>query len=1021
MVMKQNFLQSFFTILTVFCVSMVFGQTGKIKGTVTNKSGGPEENVKVSVTGPTTGVGMTNASGLYEIPNLKDGQYQLTFEKVDFESTSLSVSITGGATVQGNVAFGLSEKTTGEIVVIGYGTTRSKDLTGSATVINEKNFLKGSIATPEQLLMGKVAGLKVTSNDGAPGSGSTLRLRGGTSLNASNDPLIVVDGVPLDNGGIAGAANPLSLINPNDIASFVVLKDASATAIYGSRGANGVILITTKKGSATQEDVKVVFDSKTSVSTIAKYADVLSADSLRALVNRQGTNAQKALLGTANTDWQREVFRNAVVTDNNVSITGGIKKLPYRLSVGNRNENGLLKRDNMNRTSLNLSVTPTLLDGALKLELNQKLVQSRSFFANRGALGAAFFDPTQPVYSGNNALYGGYFEWVDNNKPNTLSARNPLGLIMQSEDKSVVNRLIANAKASYALPFLPQLKAVVNIGTDQSEGIGFTQTEATSAAGYFTQGRYSEYRQTKGNRLIEAYANYNSENKLAGQLLDITAGYSYQDWYTSSPNNPTYNQAKDSIIELAAANPFYTKNALLSYYARAIYTYHDKYVVNVSMRRDGSSRFSPAQRWGWFPAASAAWILSEENFLSNLKALNMLKLRAGFGITGQQDGIGDYAYIGNYYEGASTAQYAFGGQYYTVFRPAGFDANLKWETTESYNLGLDFGLLKDRISGSIDVYKKVTSDLLATVAVPAGTNFTNQILTNVGGMENKGIEASLNLGLIAKKDMRLDWMMNATYNKNQVTKLSQINDPSSIGILVGGIAGGIGNQVQIHQVSYPTFTYFVYEQQYDENGDVIEAGQQASIDMNGDGQITTADKWKDTNAFVDQNNDGVINVKDRYYAGQVAPKVFLGTALNFQCGKWYAGVSMRSELGATIYNNIHSNSGTFTGVEGTKKYLNNISSLYYEDEVQKTTTNQLLSDHYLEKANFLRIDNINVGYNFGKLGFTKNTVGLNAGFSVSNVFVFTQYSGQDPEVGGGVDNNFYPRPRMYTLNLTFDF
>ncbi|MFZ9581940.1 MAG: SusC/RagA family TonB-linked outer membrane protein, partial [Crocinitomicaceae bacterium] len=586
---------------------MSFGQTGKIKGTVTNKSGSPEENVKISVTGPSTGVGMTNASGLYEIPNLKDGQYQLKFEKVGFESTSLSVSITGGATVQGNVAFGLSEKTTGEIVVIGYGTTRSKDLTGSATVINEKNFLKGSIATPEQLLMGKVAGLKVTSNDGAPGSGSTLRLRGGTSLNASNDPLIVVDGVPLDNGGIAGAANPLSLINPNDIASFVVLKDASATAIYGSRGANGVIIITTKKGSGLQDEVRITFDTKTSVSTIAKYADVLSADSLRALVNRKGTNAQKLLLGTANTDWQREVFRNALVTDNNVSITGGIKKLPYRLSVGNRYENGLLKRDNMNRTSFNLSLTPTLLDGALKLEMNQKVVQSRSFFANRGALGAAFFDPTQPVYSGNDTQYGGYFEWIDNNKPNTLSARNPLGLIMQSEDKSIVNRLIGNLKASYALPFLPQVKAVVNVGTDQSEGIGFTKTLASSAAGYFTQGRYSEYRQTKGNRLIEAYANYNSENKLAGQLLDITAGYSYQDWYTSSPNNPTYNQAKDSIIELAAANAFYTKNVLLSYYARAIYTYHDKYVVNVSMRRDGSSRFSPAQRWGWFPAASAAW------------------------------------------------------------------------------------------------------------------------------------------------------------------------------------------------------------------------------------------------------------------------------------------------------------------------------------------------------------------------------------------------------------------------------
>ena len=832
--------------------------------------------------------------------------------------------------------------------------------------------------------------------------------------------MIVIDGVPIDNGGIAGAANPLSLVNPNDIASFVILKDASATAIYGARAANGVILITTKKGSASQKEVHVTLNSKISISTIAKYAEVLSGDSLRTLVNRQGSQQQIDLLGAANTDWQKEVFRTAITSDNNVSITGGIIGLPYRLSVANRFENGLLKRDNMNRTSLGLNLNPTFLDGNLQLEVNQKMVQSRAFFANRGALGAAFFDPTQAVQSGNNNLFGGYFEWIDNGKPNVLSARNPLGLIMQSEDRSVVNRYIGNAKVTYKMPFLPMLKATVNLGTDQSEGTGYTITDSLSAAGYFTQGSYSQYRQTKGNKLIEAYANFNTGEKYKDHLLDLTAGYSYQDWFTSSPNNASYNQAKDSVIGLPAANPFYTKNALLSFYARGIYTFKNQFVVNLSMRRDGSSRFSSEQRWGWFPAASAAWLLSE-GFLKDVKEISMLKIRAGYGVTGQQDGIGDYAYIGNYFEGASNAQYAFGGQYYTVFRPAGYDANLKWETTSSINIGLDFGLYKDRFSGSIDVYRKSTSDLLATVAVPAGTNFTNQILTNVGGMQNQGIEVSLNTGLIAKKNMRLDWMVNFTRNFNEVTKLSQIEDPNSPGILVGGIAGGIGNQVLIHQVGQPTFTYFVYEQQYEQDGSLIEVGQQASIDMNGDGTINTSDKWKDTNAFVDRNNDGIINVKDRYYAGQVAPKFFMGTALNFQYGKWNAGVSMRSEIGATIYNNIHSNSATFSAIDGTKKFLSNISSLFYEDEVQKTTTNQLLSDHYLERADFLRIDNISVGYNFGKLGFTKDKVGVNVGFSVQNVFVFTKYSGQDPEVGGGVDNNFYPRPRVYTLNLNFDF
>jgi iron complex outermembrane receptor protein len=846
-----------------------------------------------------------------------------------------------------------------------------------------------------------------------------LRLRGGTSINASNDPLIVVDGVPLDNGGIAGAANPLSLINPNDIASFVVLKDASATAIYGSRAANGVILITTKRGTASN-DVKVVFDSKTSVSTIAKYFDVLSADSLRNLVNAVGTAQQKALLGDSSTDWQKQVFRTAVVTDNNVSITGGIKNFPYRLSIGNRMDNGILKRDQFARTTVSLNMNPSLLDKTLQIEANMKYVQTASFFANRGALGAAFFDPTQPIYSGNEA-YGGYFEWIDGNKPNTLSARNPLGLIEQSTDQSRVNRAIANAKLTYNLPSLPALKATVNVGGDFSEGTGFTITPASSAAGYFTQGRYTNYRTTKTNKLFESYLSYNSGAKWEKQTLEVVAGYSYQDWDTYSPNNPALNEAQDSIVEAAAAFPFYTRNVLMSYYGRAIYNYAGKYVVNVSVRRDGSSRFSPDTRWGVFPAASAAWLISEEDFLKNSKSIHMLKLRAGWGITGQQDGIGDYAYIGNYFQGATTAQYAFGGQYYQVLRPAGFDANLRWETTTSYNLGLDFGFKNDRFSGSVDVYQKDTKDLLATVPVPAGTNFTNEILTNVGAMQNRGIEVSVNTGIIAKKDMRLDWTINGTYNVNSVVKLSQVVDTTSPGVLVGGIGGGIGNTIQAQQIGYPTFTFFVLEQQYDSQGRVIEVGSQAEIDMNGDGNITAADKWKDTNAYVDQNGDGIINVKDRYYAGQAAPKMFFGTALNFQYKKWYAGFSARAELGATIYNNIHSNSAVFQTIDGTKKYLNNISSLYYQDEVQRVTPNQLMSNHYLEKANFLRMDFINVGYNFGKLGFAKEKVALNASFVVQNAFVITKYSGQDPEIGGGIDNNFYPRPRVYSVNLTFNF
>jgi iron complex outermembrane receptor protein len=1016
--MQKQTTTSFFAFLMFFGMSVVaIAQTG-IRGTITDASGVPLFNASVLVEGQGKGA-VSNEKGFYEITGLKAGTYNVIYKFMGLNPQSDQVTVVANQMTTNDFQFASRTQDVGDVVVIGYGTQRTKDLTGSATIINEKNFVQGSLASPEQLVMGKVAGLKVTSNDGAPGSGSTLRLRGGTSINASNDPLIVVDGVPLDNGGIAGAANPLSLINPNDIASFVVLKDASATAIYGSRAANGVILITTKRGSASN-DVRVVLDSKTSVSTIAKYFDVLSADSLRNLVNANGTTAQKALLGDSSTDWQKQVFRSAVVTDNNVSITGGIKNFPYRLSIGNRMDNGILKRDQFARTTVSLNMNPSLLDKTLQIEANMKYVQTASFFANRGALGAAFFDPTQPVYSGSEA-YGGYFEWIDNNKPNVLSGRNPLGLIEQSTDQSKVNRAIANAKLSYHLPSLPSLKATVNVGGDFSEGTGFTITPASSAAGYYTQGRYTNYRTTKTNKLFESYLSYNSGAKWEKQTLEMVAGYSYQDWDTYSPNNPALNEAQDSIVEAAAAFPFYTRNVLMSYYGRAIYNYAGKYVVNVSVRRDGSSRFSPETRWGVFPAASAAWLISEEDFLKKSKVINMLKIRAGWGITGQQDGIGDYAYIGNYFQGATTAQYAFGGQYYQVLRPAGFDAGLRWETTTSYNLGLDFGFKNDRFSGSVDVYQKDTRDLLATVPVPAGTNFTNEILTNVGAMQNRGIEVSLNTGLIAKKDMRLDWSINGTYNVNTVIKLSQVLDTTSPGVLIGGIGGGIGNTIQAHQIGYPTFSFFVLEQQYDSQGRVIEVGSLAEIDMNGDGQVTAADKWKDTNAFVDRNGDGIINVKDRYYSGQAAPLMFFGTALNFQYKKWYAGFSARAELGATIYNNIHSNSAVFQTIDGTKKYLNNISSLYYQDEVQRVTASQLMSDHYLEKANFLRMDFINVGYNFGKLGFAKEKVGLNASFVVQNAFVVTKYSGQDPEIGGGIDNNFYPRPRVYSVNLTFDF
>ncbi len=1021
--MKNSYRIYSFSIICFLFTTFSFAQNGTVKGIVTDTEGNPIFNATVTLEGKNLG-SKTAESGSYEIGNIPPGTYVLVCKYFGLETFTESISLTANQVLEKNISLSKSKELE-EVVVIGYGTTRTKDLTGSAVVINEKNFAQGSMSTPEQLIMGKVSGLKINTNDGAPGSGSTLRLRGGTSINASNDPLIVVDGVPLDNGGIAGAANPLSLINPNDIASFVVLKDASATAIYGSRAANGVIIITTKKGSSGNAPLKVVFDTKHSLSTVAKFADVLSGDSLRNLVSRIGNPAQIALLGDANTDWQREVFRPAYVVDNNVSLTGGIRNLPYRLSFGNRVENGLLKRDQFMRNSVTLNLTPSFFDNKLQLEINNKLVNTRSFFANRAALGAAYFDPTQPVYSDTNA-FGGYYEWIDNNgKPNTLAAKNPLGLLMQREDQSDVWRLIGNAKVTYKIPFLNGLKAVVNGGIDQSEGSGTATTAASSASGFFTQGSFSRYRSNKGNKLLEAYMNYNNSKGTGDQffVMDLTAGYSYQDWYTSSPNWPTYNENQDSILpESVTEFPFYTKNSILSFYSRGILTIKDRYVLNASLRYDGSSRFSPEARWGLFPAVSAAWIISDESFFKDkIKNVNMLKVRAGYGVTGQQDGIGDYAYISNYFVGSQTAQYIFGPDTLLVFRPSGFDANLQWEQTRSYNIGIDFGILKDRFSGSVEFYQKITSDLLAVVPVAAGTNFTNEILTNVGSLSNTGVEFSFNAGVFANKNSRLDIMGNASRNINRVIKLSQIEDENSVGVQVGGISGGIGNTIQVHRINYPTFSFLVYEQLYDANGSPIQVGQQATIDINNDGQITTADKWKDIHAYADRNGDGVINIKDRYINNQAIADWFFGLSFNYQYKKWTVGMSMRSEIGGYIYNNIHSNAGTFQSVNGTQGFLNNISSLYYEDEIQKIATNQLLSDHYLERADFLRIDYFNVGYNFGKLKAFNNKIGLNANLVVNNVFVFTNYSGLDPEIGGGIDNNIYPRPRMYSLNLTFDF
>lgn len=998
-------------------------QQAKMKGTISSSSGETLIGAAVLFSGTFKG-SVTDIDGNYAIDNIDPGTYDMEFSFLGYTPQKASVTFKPGETVTKDIVLASDAMMLQEAVVVGYGTSKKEDLTGSAVVVTSKDFGKGNITTPEQLVSGKVSGIQITSNDGAPGSGSRIRIRGGSSLNASNDPLIVIDGVPVDNGSISGASNPLSLINPQDIESFVVLKDASAAAIYGSRGANGVILVTTKRGSATSKDVQVNLNTSYSLSEVVEFADVLSADEFRQVINEYGTANQINLLGDANTNWQDEIYQTGTISETNLSFSGGIQNLPYRVSIGYKDEEGVLKRSRLQRTSLGMNFQPTFLDGDLKVDVNTKFTYNNNFFPDRGAIGGAVsFDPTQPIFNdavftvgGEETTYGGYYEWVNAaGVLNNLAGRNPVGLLNQRNDEARVNRFIGNMKLDYAIPFVEGLHGVLNLGTDASSGNGNVFIPADAAAQFAQGGERTTFSQKKENRLLEAYANYVTELESINSDLDLTGGYSYQRWNTFNPSYPSLNASGDTITP--AGIPGLNENALISFYGRVKYSLNDKYLLTATLRNDGSSRFSPDTRWGLFPSVAVAWRVSEESFLQNAGPLSYLKFRAGWGVTGQQDIFNDYPYIANYNTSTATAQYPFGTTYYSLLRPDGYDANIKWEETTSINAGFDFGFVNDRIYGSIDYYRKNTDDLLAVVDVVAGTNFTNEILTNVGSMTNEGLEIELSYIAIDKKDM--DWRvgMNFTTNRNEVTKLTQVEDPNSPGILVGGISGGIGNNVQIHAVGHPTFSFYVFEQQYDASGSPINAGalrDRENPDFNGDGVVNALDRYSSLDAFVDRNNDGVINEDDRYIYEKPEPDFFMGFSTDFSYKRWSTAFNLRAEFDRYTYNNVNSQRGNFQSVP-TNGSLTNLNSNFLETGFTNTSVEQYLSDYYIEKADFLRMDYFNVNYNFGKI--LNETMSLSMGVNVNNVFVLSDYSGIDPEVVGGIDNSIFPRPRIYSINL----
>ena len=964
----------------------LFAQSATLSGIISDARGETLPGVTVLI--GTTGKGtISDFDGSYTLAFDEPGTYTISYSFIGFRTASETITLTSGQNLKKDMVLEEDAMMLETAVVVGYGTIKSKDLTGSITNVGVKDFQNGNISTPEQLITGKVAGVQITSNSGMPGAGSRIRIRGGTSLNASNDPLIVIDGVPVDNNGISGSGNALSLINPDDIENITVLKDASASAIYGSRAANGVIIITTKKG-VSSDKLLIEFNTSNSMSTATNSVDVLTADEFRDLINAHGTAGQISKLGAENTDWQDVIYRTGFATDNNLTLAGGIKKLPYRFNLNYLNDQGILDRSSLSRYGTTLSISPALLDNHLILEGNAKAYHTDNVFADQGSIGSAVtFDPTQPV-NVDDDKYGGYFQWVDgSNNLINLAPKNPLGMLEQRDDISDVNRFIGNLKLDYKFPFLTDLHGIINVGGDWSRSNGTVVVPEEAATNYSAAtggGVSTKYEQSKNNKLLEAYFNYGKDLKSISSRVELTGGYSYQNWLTQSPSFASLDFSGDTVTP--AGIDFETENTLISFYGRLNYNLKEKYLLTATLRDDGSSRFSPDNRWGLFPSVAFAWRITEEDFLKDAGVY--FKLRLGYGVTGQQDIFNDYPYIANYDSSTSTAQYQFGDEFYYLLRPDGYDPNIKWEETTSYNVGLDFGFLNDRISGSIDVYKKVTNDLLATVPIPAGTNFTNQILTNVGSMENTGLEVNINLVTIDKKDMDLDLGLNGTANKNELTDITLTDDPTSPGILVGGIGGGIGNTIQIHSVGYATNTFYAYQQMYDENGNPIE-GQ-----------------------YVDQNGDSIINPDDLVWGENPTPDFYAGFNANFRYKKWSAGFSMRGEFGNYIYNNVNSQRGVWQNVPASGTYLQNLVSNYNETEFQ---TYQFLSDYYIEKATFIRMDYFNIAYNVGSI--FNNQAALTLSAVVQNVFVITPYTGLDPEIAGGIDNTIYPRPRIYSLNI----
>ena len=967
-------------ILFASSFSMFAQQT--IKGVVKEKaSGSPLPGVSVVVKGTSNGY-ETDFDGKFTVTNVKTGDV-LVFRYLGYADKEVAISGDFILTVE----LEESAEQLDEIVVVGYGTTTLKDATGSVEAITSEDFTKGNIVTPENLLSGRVAGVNITTS-GAPGSGSQIRIRGGSSLNASNDPLIVIDGLPMS-GTAGGSRGVLASINPNDIASFSVLKDASATAIYGSRGSNGVIIITTKKGRSTFSSD---YNYQMGFGEIKDRVNVFNGNEFRNLVNSQpitGTTIDTSLLGSANTNWQDEIFQKSVSTQHNLTVRGQVfKRIPTRLSVGFSSIEGNILTSQYDRATVSLSMNPSFFNDHLKVNLNYNRAFEDNRFADAGQVGAAIrFDPTQSVYDPNSPFDGFYQHYTRDAQGRVILSNggtNPVANLLQNNNVSDVFRHYGNLKIDYKFHFLPELTATVNVGFDKSTGKGTSVTSLNVPASYNANffGNDSAFTSEVLNESLDSYLNY--VNNFGKFKADIMAGYSYQS-FNGSGTNTGNTRNPNNIPTFGAATPV----VLIGFLARANITFDEKYLLTLNYRRDGTSRFGPQNRWGDFGGVALAWRVSDEDFLVDNTIISDLKLRGSYGVNGQQDGIAGDLYIDRYRFGNQGSGYIFGGDPIQSTIPSE-RSNLKWESTATVELGIDYGLFNNKVSGSINAFQKNSTDLLSDAPVADGSNFTNRVLQNVGDLQVNGLEFTLNADLIKTEDLNWNVNFNTTYLDREIKELALDQD-----ITTGGISGGTGNYIQLFSEGFAPNSFFVHKQLYDGAGNPIEG------------------------AYVDLNGDGIINSQDRYLKGNPQADFTFGFQSNVNYKNFDFAFNLRASLGNYVYNNVNSSLAQYSLLQD-QSVLGNIPSAVTNTNFLRTA-DVILSDIYLENASFLRMDNITLGYTFNRpiKKFASNSVRIWAG--MQNVFTLTNYSGLDPEVFNGIDNTIYPRPRTILVGANIKF